>query len=241
MPAIPAPQDPLSQALARVDEKKYAEAETLFSGILRQTPDHVEALIGRGYTRQRQQRIEEAIEDYDQAIDQAPDNVKALGNRASAWFQLGQPNRCLMDCNRVIALAPDAPQAFLLRGTARQSVGRWAGACQDFEQALKLAPNDPVVLNQLSWQLSTCPEPAHRDGLLAINLAVRALEQQNSPAIGDSLAAAQAESGRFQQAVTTQKVVIRRSLGQVSDKAMATYNRRLAHYLPNARTWVTQA
>lgn len=225
-----AEEDPYTRAMEMISRGDAAQAETLLSDLLSRSPDHVDAWVARGVARQQQGNTRGAIADYDQALAMAPDHARALGNRASAWYQRGRPNPCLMDCDRLLARVPNAPGPYLLRGTARQSVGRWAGARRDLERAVTLAPEDPVILNQLSWFLATCPQDDLRDGRLAVELAERALKTADSPAILDSLAAAYADSGRFQQAAAVEEKVIQRSLGKVPDAKIEAYNQRLALY-----------
>ena len=229
-PLLCAQEDPYARATEMISQGDAAGAETLLSNFLLRSPGHVDARVARGVARQQQGDTEGAIADYSRALAMAPGHAGALGNRASAWHQRGRPNPCLMDCDRLLALVPDAPGPHLLRGTARQSVGRWAGARRDLERAVTLAPEDPVILNQLAWFLATCPQDDQRDGRLAVELAERALKAADSPAILDSLAAAYADSGRFQQAAAVEEKVIQRSLGRVPDAKIEAYNQRLALY-----------
>ncbi|NIM70661.1 MAG: hypothetical protein GTO48_09480, partial [Xanthomonadales bacterium] len=66
-------------------------------------------------------------------------------------------------------------------------------------------PGDVAVANNLAWLLATCPEPRYRNGPRALRLARQACEAtaHKSPPLLDSLAAAYAETGQFDQAVAT--------------------------------------
>ena len=61
------------------------------------------------------------------------------------------------------------------------------------------------LLGSLAWLLATCPEDAQRDGTRAVELASALAEQTHyaDPYVLDTLAAAYAESGRFDQALAT--------------------------------------
>jgi tetratricopeptide (TPR) repeat protein len=74
-----------------------------------------------------------------------------------------------------------------------------------YEKALASAPDDITILNNLAWQRAAHPDPAVRDGTAAVKFATRAAElsHRSDPAILDTLAAACAEAGRFQGAITT--------------------------------------
>ncbi len=59
------------------------------------------------------------------------------------------------------------------------------------------------IINNLAWTLATCPDASLRDGKAALNYALRACQVsnwQNAAAI-DTLAAAYAETGDFDNAV----------------------------------------
>ncbi|HWH77887.1 MAG TPA: hypothetical protein VNT76_10970, partial [Candidatus Binatus sp.] len=65
-------------------------------------------------------------------------------------------------------------------------------------------------LNNLAWALVTCPYDQLRDGALALQYAEKAvtLSHRREPNMLDTLAAAYAETGDFEKAVTTQKEAI---------------------------------
>lgn len=60
--------------------------------------------------------------------------------------------------------------------------------------------------NQLAWLYATCPDPRFRDGEKALQYAERVVEEASaSGTYQDTLAAAYARAGKFDQAVETQK------------------------------------
>jgi peptidoglycan/LPS O-acetylase OafA/YrhL len=86
---------------------------------------------------------------------------------------------------------------------------KWAGliglAGVIFYISHRFTPLDPAEKNNLAWKFATDPDPARRDGLRAVKLAEEACAQTghtNIVMIG-TLAAAYAEAGRFEDAITT--------------------------------------
>ena len=69
--------------------------------------------------------------------------------------------------------------------------------------ALKNGTKDPVVMNNVAWQLATHPDPKVRNGQLAVEWAEKAMQvtQGKQATYYDTLAAAYAEQGRFQEAL----------------------------------------
>jgi TPR repeat protein len=72
--------------------------------------------------------------------------------------------------------------------------------------------------NDLAWLLATCPDANIRDGARAVVLAEQAVDESPDAAKLDTLAAAYAEVGRFEDAIATQRRVI--SMFDHSDPAV---------------------
>jgi TPR repeat protein len=97
--------------------------------------------------------------------------------------------------------------------------------------------DDPDALTGLAWLLSTTPDAALRDGARAVELARRAVDRAPGPEALDSLAAALAETGRFDDAVAAQE----RAIAALRDAAaaparLADYRGRLDAYR-DGRPW----
>jgi hypothetical protein len=72
------------------------------------------------------------------------------------------------------------------------------------------AKRPEAALNSLAWLRATCPEPGMRDGKEAVQLAVKACDLSEWKNWGtiDTLAAAYAEIGDFDQATNYQQCVL---------------------------------
>ncbi len=70
------------------------------------------------------------------------------------------------------------------------------------------AQNSPQALNDYAWLLATSEHASVRDGQQALTLALQAVDRVRTPAYLDTLAAAYAETGKFEQAVATQQEAI---------------------------------
>jgi tetratricopeptide (TPR) repeat protein len=89
------------------------------------------------------------------------------------------------------------------------------GDARDSAEAIKLPRRaaesaEPQDLNELAWLLATSDDPKVRDGSNAVVFAERAvaLTKRKDPEIMDTLAAAYAEAGQFEKAVTVQKEAV---------------------------------
>lgn len=117
------------------------------------------------------------------------------------------------------------------RANALYRLGRFAEAKTDYEAALELERENKVVMTNFAWFLATCPEEGFRDGQRALKMASEVAGQtQASRTVFNVLAAAQAEVGRFDEAVKTQE----RAIGMIPEGARedlrAAYRERLAAY-----------
>jgi tetratricopeptide (TPR) repeat protein len=96
-------------------------------------------------------------------------------------------------------------------------------------EALKRDPRHAGTFNQLAWLWATCPDPDIRNGERAKECANRACElsEWSEPGFLDSLAAACAECGDFDDAVKWQE----KAIAQIGDPVRQTdYESRLELY-----------
>jgi tetratricopeptide (TPR) repeat protein len=102
-----------------------------------------------------------------------------------------------------LLLWPDWAEAHLNFGQALLRLGDIPDGLRHFQEAVRLAPDSPLALNELAWLLATAPEAALRNGPEAVQLAEHACAVTNrrNPKCLATLAAAQAEAGRFPEAI----------------------------------------
>ncbi|MGG6297503.1 tetratricopeptide repeat protein [Leptolyngbya sp. AN02str] len=127
------------QAFTATNQGNFALAETYWTQILDQMPDSAAVWSNRGNARVSQNKLEEAIADYNKAIELAPDAPDPYLNRGTAWEGLQQWDKAIADYNTVLSLDPNDPAAYNNRGNAEAGKGNWDVAIADYKHAAELA------------------------------------------------------------------------------------------------------
>ncbi len=129
------------QALEATNKQDFAAAETYWTQMLEAFPYNPAVWSNRGNSRVSQNKLDEAIADYNKAIELAPDAPDPYLNRGAALEGLGKWNEAIADYNHVLELDPKDPVAYNNRGSAETGLGNWEAAIADFKKAADLAPD----------------------------------------------------------------------------------------------------
>ena len=213
-------------------EGKLSEAIEHNERALRIRPDYAEAHNNLGAALVRQGRLPEAIGHYEQALRLNPDYAEAHYNLAAALMGQGRLPEAIGHYEQALRLQPDFPEAHNNLGNALLRLGKVPEAIGHYEQALRLKPDFADAYNNLAWLLATHEPAKGGDAVRAVGLAQRACELTSNRQAGylDTLAAAYAAAGRFNEAIATaQKAIdLARAAGQPT--LVEEYEARLELY-----------
>jgi tetratricopeptide (TPR) repeat protein len=181
----------------------YDLAITEFSEAIRLKPDYAEAYYNRGLAFDSKGEHDKAIADFGEAIRLKPDFGYAYDGRGVAEYLKGDYDKAIADENEAIRLDPNQARVYYNRGLACGRKGDVDNAFADFNEAIRLKSDFVEAYNSLAWLLAVCPDASVRNGGKAVAYAKKACElsEWKVPAILDTLAAAYAEVGNFDDAV----------------------------------------
>lgn len=190
---------------ALADEGRLDEAEAEFRKAIRIKPEYTEAYYNLGTVLARQGRVDEAIEYLSEAVRMRPRHPDAQVNLAVALSRRERLEEAETHFRQALALNPDHGRAHAGLATLLDTLDRPAEAAGHYRAALEVQPDWPEGLRHLAWILATSEDGGLRDGEQALALARRAcaVTANQDPLAIDALAAAYAELGRFDQAVST--------------------------------------
>ncbi len=178
-------------------------------------------------------RLDEAVDQYRRALQLRPDYVDAHDHLAIVLARQGQRDRGIEHWQQALRIDPGRIQTRNRLAVALAEAKRYADAIALLRGTLRQEPDDLTAANNLAWLLATCPRDELRNGAEALALAERICQQTDHrlPAALDSLAAAYAENGRFDQAVET----VGRALSLTQERKDADQRKGLSERLERYR------
>ena len=195
-----------------------------------------------GFAYKIKGQYDRAIRDYTEAIRLEPDYAIAYTNRGDAYRKKGLHDKAIADANKAITLLEMKGDkhylavAYLSRGNSYRENGSHERAIADANKAIELDPEYTHAYNHLAWLLATAPDAVLRNGKRAVELAWRAADLDWNAQNLDTLAAAYAEVGRFEDAIERQLQAIARPKIEIDENSMVDFQMHLERYR-NHKPW----
>lgn len=151
--------------------------------------------------------VDGAIRHFLEALAVFPRYYDANKNLGRVLASIGRHEEAAARFRLALQTLPRSVEARRDLAVALVRLGRVDEGIVEYRTLLELAPEDLDAMNNVAWILATHADPARRDGAEAVRLAERARELAPKFGAGenailfDTLAAAYAEAGRFDDAV----------------------------------------
>ena len=172
-------------------------------------------------------------------VSKAPGAYVLHRGLGKALVSQGRIDDAIQEYRESLKLKPNNALLHNDLGVAFLKQGEINLAMEHFEKALQLRPNLRAGLNNMAWVMATSMEPGLRNPDKAVRLAELACELTKYKDAGklDTLGAAYAAAGRFDEAIETTKKALEilhalgqeRQAGQVSNR-LDLYRNRMPYY-----------
>ncbi len=205
-------------------------------GLKRQPEDffgHLE--LGMLYARMR--KVADALPHFQAAVKLREKDAAARLQLAQALHATGDAEGAITHYRRCLELAPDTAQAGRNLSMLLSGRGDHAGAVKVLRDRLKRARNDQAAMLSLAWILATCPDQTIRNAEEAVRLVEPIHERggASNPLVLDTLAAAYAGVGRFDDAVKTATLAVQLVAQQASTPATEQMTKAMRERLQGYR------
>ena len=176
------------------------------------------------------QQGQKALKLYRRLLRLAPDDARAHVGMGAVFCALGQVDQAMPCYARALELDPKLTSACATQSQLLLGTGRTAEAIKLLRRGLESAPNHAIMANDLAWALATSPDDALRNGAEAVTWARKACDATENKNINflDTLAAAHAEAGRFEDAISTAKRAIKLAQEANMDDSVARIKARIS-------------
>jgi len=217
---------------------EFDEAQRAYQMALLYAPDKSEDYYDLGVLFLATGHRAAATTNFQNAVQLASDRPGMYLRSGQAFALYHQNDQAIVQFQNALRLQPDDAGAELDLAMILADNRQIADALPHYRRALELVPDSVAALNNLAWLLATTSDPRLRDGGEAVHLAEHAcqLTRYQKPFLVGTLAAAYAEAGRFNEAVTTAQRAHDLALAQ-GQKEVAAKNEQLLELYKSGRAY----
>jgi tetratricopeptide (TPR) repeat protein len=221
------------RASAYANKKQYDRAIEDYTEAIQLNPMNASAYANRGRVFGFTKQYARAIEDYNAAIRCDANCATAYLGRGAVFADKKEYDRAIEDFNKALRLEPRNAWVYCNRANSYANKKQYDRAIEDYTEALRCDSNNAAAGNRLAWLYATCPNENMRNGPRAIEHATKACDLTGwmKGHYIDTLAAAFAQNGQFDEAVKWQRKALSdpqygKAAGEGGRKRLALYEQR---------------
>jgi HemY protein len=220
----------MGTALFMIGDK--VKARQFYEEAIRLDPKSDEAYFQLGVISQSEGKLKDAEALFLKALGFQSHNPNVYNNLGVVLLGQGILDRAIGYLEQALELYPEHLNAVYNLGMALWASGRTSEAVDRYRQTLQMKPDWGVAANSLAWILATDRNDQIRNGQEAVRWALVACEGTGAgnPEYLDTLAAAYAEAGQFDNAVQTAQKCIELSDAGKDSAFREEVGRRLRLY-----------
>jgi spermidine synthase len=193
----------------------WRDTVTLFEHAVQATGANRVAHLQLGAAYARQGRYDDAATQYRAALALKARSVEANNNLGIVLARAGRADEAATSFRAALDISPDDARLHANLARALRQTGAVSEAVTHYRDAVRLDPLAWDVAMSLAWILATDPDAAVRNSREAISLAEGVIRRTGGshPRALDTLAAAYAAGGRYDEAAETAARALGAALG----------------------------
>jgi Flp pilus assembly protein TadD len=219
-------------ALARVMQGRFDEAAAHFADGQRLDATNAVAHHSYGVALRNRSRWDLAVPQFEAAVALQPESAEYHSDLGLALQFSRQLPRAVQEFREAVRLNGTASRYHRYLAHALNQSGDATGATFHYRESLGHDRRWPEVLDQQAWRMAGYPDAAVRNGPVAVHLAeqvCQATEFRNAMFV-DTLAAAYAEAGRFDEAAATARKAVDLAVAARQEDLLGEMRDRLKLY-----------
>jgi tetratricopeptide (TPR) repeat protein len=222
----------LNMAAVLSDMGKVNKAIDQFAAILNFKPDCAEAHFELGVSFKKKGDIEAALQHFYEALRLKPEDARTHNNLGVVHVYHNNIKKAIFHFYEAIRIDSSYAGAYYNLGKIFYDQGNTRKAILFYQKALDFNPDMIQALYNLSLIFSCIKEQKYRDSEKAMNMAEKLckINQYNEPLSLDALAAAYAEEGRFDDAVSTVEKALNLAIHNGPESLVSDLKKRLQLY-----------
>ena len=181
-----------------------------FNEALKTFPDHSNIHGDLGVAYGKQDQLDKAVEHLTRAVEIDPDFAEAHSNLGYALMRQRKFDQAIPHLQKAIELNPNSISAHFRLAEIFSEKSETAEELKHLRKIIRVDPDSVKALNLMAWIFATDHDAKIRNSSEAVRFAKKACEltSYERPELVDTLAAAYAAAGDFNQAVTIQERVL---------------------------------
>ncbi len=135
-----------NQAENLISSGEYAQASDLYSKVIAQDSENLNAYLRRGFCHSVLKNYDAAIADFGVVIEKHGRDPFSFISRGSAYNKLEKYETALADFDKALSIDPDNQEAFNNRGWAKNGLELYKEACEDWKTSKKLGNEEAKLI-----------------------------------------------------------------------------------------------